>query len=99
VNTQSNFLPGLSPAARDPDWLPTYNILQLQVEGTGKNRRLVGAFTRENSDLSIMCLCLVMAENGQNWREYKAICLNGIHDGDSGGLFPPFLVYLPPQRI
>jgi hypothetical protein len=35
------FAGAVHPAARDPDWLPTYHILQLKVEGVGKNRRLV----------------------------------------------------------
>lgn len=47
-NTVQLFAGAVHPAARDPDWLPTYHILQLSIEGTGKNRKLtVRIFSRE----------------------------------------------------
>jgi len=47
-NTVQLFAGAVHPAARDPDWLPTYHILQLSVEGSGKNRKLiVRIFSRE----------------------------------------------------
>lgn len=42
------FSGAVHPAARDPDWLPTYHIVQLRVQGSGKERKLiVRIFSRE----------------------------------------------------
>ena len=40
-DTVELFAGAVHPVARDPHWLPTYHILQLEVVGTGKNRYLV----------------------------------------------------------
>ncbi len=40
-DTVELFAGAVHPVARDPDWLPTYHILQLEITGTGKERKLV----------------------------------------------------------
>lgn len=40
-NTVQLFAGAVHPAARDPDWLPTYHVIQLHVEGASDNRKLV----------------------------------------------------------
>jgi hypothetical protein len=71
-HTVQLFAGAVHPAARDPDWLPTYHILQLQVEGTGKNRRLVvRIYSREFRSLDHVFVPR-MAENGAKFEEYKA---------------------------
>jgi hypothetical protein len=40
-NTVQLFAGAIHPAAREPDWLPTYHILQVYVKRAGKHRKLV----------------------------------------------------------
>jgi predicted phosphodiesterase len=70
-NTVQLFAGAVHPAARDPDWLPTYHILQLHVEGTIKNRKLVvRVFSRELRRLSNVFVAR-MSEKGEKFDERK----------------------------
>jgi len=65
------FAGAVHPAARDPDWLPTYHILQMAVEGTGTNRLLVvRIYSREWRSLSHVFVPR-MSESGTAFEEYK----------------------------
>lgn len=70
-HTVQLFAGAVHPAARDSEWLPTYHILQLQVEGAGNNRKLlVRIYSREFRSLSHTFVPRP-AENGANFEEYK----------------------------
>ena len=65
------FAGAVHPAARDPDWLPTYHILQLQVEGARLNRKLVVRIhSRELRPLGHVFVPR-MADDGNRFEEYK----------------------------
>ena len=70
-NTVQLFAGAVQPAARDPDWLPTYHILQLHVEGTGDERKLVvRIYSRELRMLSHLFVPRMSAE-GNVFEERK----------------------------
>ncbi len=70
-HTVQLFAGAVHPAARDPGWLPTYHILQLHVEGTSKNRRLVvRIYSREFRSFDHVFVPR-SAANGANFEEYK----------------------------
>jgi hypothetical protein len=68
-NTIELFAGAVHPAARDRDWLPTYHILQLHVEGSGSHRKLVvRIYSRELRALSYVFVPR-MAEDGKEFEE------------------------------
>jgi hypothetical protein len=70
-STVQLFAGAVHPAARDPDWLPTYHVLQLHVEGKGVGRKLVvRIYSQELRSLDHVFVPR-MAGNGARFEEYK----------------------------
>jgi hypothetical protein len=70
-HTVQLFSGAVHPAARDPDWLPTFHILQLSVDGVGKERRLVvRIYSRELRALEHVFVPR-MSVTGAAYEEYK----------------------------
>lgn len=70
-NTVQLFAGAVHPAARDPDWLPTYHVLQLEVQGTGAGRVLVVRIYSRELRASGHVFVPRMAENGKMFEERK----------------------------
>jgi predicted phosphodiesterase len=70
-NTVQLFAGAVHPAARDPDWLPTYHILRLHVDGTGGSRQLVvQVYSRELRTLEYAFVPR-MSEDGKMFQERR----------------------------
>ncbi len=96
-NTVQLFAGAVHPAARDPDWLPTYHVIQLLVEGTRQNRKLVVRVYSRELRANDSVFVARMAADGEIFEERKvdlpewapAASIAVVSDSDPGVVSPP----------